>query len=328
MQDIIGPIARESIKTELNADTFLRKTNKGENEIYVIDSENGPLTLREIGRLRELSFRDGGGGTGKEVDLDEHDFGSHAYKQLLVWDPQAEEIIGGYRYMYGMDSILPDGNINMSTLDLFDVNARFTTEILPKCIELGRSFVQPKYQPQQNRKGLFSLDNLWDGLGALTLELENVEYLFGKVTMYQNYQPAARDILLTFLHHFFGQADPWVHGKAELVRNIQVEQPEFLAQIKGLNYKEAYLILNRKIRDLGENIPPLINSYMNISPTMQVYDTCVNPFFGDVEETAIMITIKDIYPTKKNRHLDSYQALPKSNQYLKAYWRRAETNDT
>ncbi len=323
MQEIIAPIDRASIKSELNSHTFLRKTNKGDNEIYVVDSENAPHTLKEIGRLREISFRSGGGGTGKEVDLDEHDFGTHAYKQLIVWDPKDEEIIGGYRYMYGLDSIMEDGHINMSTLDLFDINDEFKETILPKCIELGRSFVQPKYQPSQNRKGLFSLDNLWDGLGALTLELQNVEYLFGKVTMYRSYDPEARDILLTFLQEYFGQENPKVQGKPELVRNIQTEQPEFKAEIKGLPYKEAYLILNRKIRSLDENIPPLINSYMNISPSMEIYDTCVNPFFGDVEETAMLITIKDIYPTKKNRHLDSYQPMDKPNDYLKAYWRRS-----
>ncbi len=323
MKEIIRPISRDLIKSELNDATFLRKTNKGDNEIYVIDSENAPHTLQEVGRLREISFREGGGGTGKEVDLDEHDFGLHGYKQLIVWDPTSAEIIGGYRYTYGPDSIQSNGEPYLSTTDIFEIDDEFTQVILPQCIELGRSFVQPKYQPSQNRKGLFSLDNLWDGLAALTIELEGTNYLFGKVTMYTDYDAEARDLILIFMQEFFPADKKWVRAKPELKLELHQDRPDFRQEIKGLPYKEAYLILNRKIRDLGENIPPLINSYMNISPSMQVFDTSLNPFFGGVEETALLVNINDIYPTKKERHISTYQNRDKDNTYLKAYWRRA-----
>ncbi len=323
MKEIIHRVDRELIKQELNEHTLLRKTNKGDNEIYVIDSENGPNTLQEIGRLREISFREGGGGTGEDKDLDSHDFGLHGYKQLIVWDPEVEEIIGGYRYTYGPDSIQSDGEPYLSTTDIFDLSEDFKKNILPKCIELGRSFVQPDYQPSRNRKGLFSLDNLWDGLAALTVELDDAEYLFGKVTMYSRYNREARDLLLIFLDEFFAKKNDWVTAKPELKLGLHQDRPHFREEIKNKPYKEAYLILNKKIRELGENIPPLINSYMNISPTMQVFDTSINPFFGGVEETALIVNINDIYPTKKDRHINTYHKSQKSNDYLKAYWRRS-----
>ncbi len=326
MKEIIRPIARELILSELNESTFLRKTNKGENDIYVIDSENAPHTLQEIGRLREVSFREGGGGTGEEIDLDEHDFGLYGYKQLIVWDPDKEEIIGGYRYTYGPDSIQSNGEPYLSTTDIFDIDEDFTKAILPQCIELGRSFVQPDYQPSKNRKGLFSLDNLWDGLAALTIELEETNYLFGKVTMYTNYNKEARDLILIFMQEFFAPQRRWVRAKPELKLDLHEERSDFREEIKSKSYKDAYLILNRKIRELGENIPPLINSYMNISPTMQVFDTSLNPFFGGVEETALLVNIHDIYPTKKDRHLHTYQKIDKDTTYLKAYWRRANNS--
>ncbi len=326
MKDIVSPIARELITSELNESTFLRKTNKGDNEIYVIDSENSPNTLKEIGRLREISFREGGGGTGEELDLDDHDFGLHGYKQLLVWDPDQKEIIGGYRYTYGPDSIQSDGIPYLSTTDIFEIDEAFTESILPHCIELGRSFVQPDYQPSKNRKGLFSLDNLWDGLAALTIELEDTQYLFGKVTMYADYDTTARDYILIFMEEFFPAQNDWVKAKPELKLGLHSDRPDFRKKIKGLPYKQAYLILNHHIRDLGENIPPMINSYMNISPSMQVFDTSLNPYFGGVEETALLVNINDIYPTKKERHISTYTKTDKDNTYLKAYWRRAHNS--
>lgn len=313
MQEIIEPVSRELIEQELNEKSFVRPTNNGGNKLYIIDCHNAPNTLREIGRLRELSFRTAGGGTGKDCDLDEFDFGPSAYKQLIVWHPDDREIIGGYRFILTKDARQADGTYHLATTEIYEFSERMKEFYFLKTIELGRSFVQPKYQPSaENRKGLFSLDNLWDGLGALIINYPEMEYFFGKVTMYTHFNREARDLILTFMHHYFPDHENLI--KVENPMPIVHDTSEFLASLKGLAYKEGHHLLNARVRELGENIPPLFNSYMNTSPTMKTFPTCINSHFGDVEETGIMVTIKDIYESKKDRHVSSYMRYLDSKQ--------------
>lgn len=305
MQDIIEPIDRELIEKELNDKVYVRPTNNGGNKLFIVDCHNAPQTLREIGRLRELSFRQAGGGTGKDCDLDEFDYGNSAYKQLIVWHPEDKEIIGGYRFILTKDARQADGNYHLATTEIYEFSEKMKNFYFLKTIELGRSFVQPKYQPSaENRKGLFSLDNLWDGLGALIINYPEVEYFFGKVTMYTHFNREARDLILTFMHHYFPDNEDLI--KVENPIGIQSDTSEFKKSLEGKDYKSGHIILNTRVRELGENIPPLFNSYMNTSPTMKTFPTCINSHFGDVEETGIMVTIKDIYESKKDRHVSSY----------------------
>lgn len=313
MQEIIAPIDRELIEQELNEKTFARPTNNGGNKLYIIDCHDAPNTLREIGRLRELSFRMAGGGTGKDCDLDEFDFGPSAYKQIVVWHPDDREIIGGYRYIQCRNARQADGNYHLATTEIYEFSETMKNHYFPTTIELGRSFVQPKYQPSaENRKGLFSLDNLWDGLGALIINHPDMEYFFGKVTMYTHFNREARDLILTFMHHYFPDKENLI--KVENPMPITHDTREFLAELQGHDYKEGHHLLNTRVRELGENIPPLFNSYMNTSPTMKTFPTCINTHFGDVEETGIMVTIKDIYESKKDRHVSSYMKYLDSKQ--------------
>ena len=103
MEDIIAPISKELLKAELTEDKRLRMTNKSNNQIYIVTAQDSPNTMKEIGRLREIAFRAAGGGTGMSMDLDEYDLMDNPYKQLIVWNPEAEEILGGYRYILGTD---------------------------------------------------------------------------------------------------------------------------------------------------------------------------------------------------------------------------------
>ena len=303
MKQIIEPIDKELIKNELTRDMFLRFTRKGENEIYVIDNWNAPNVVLEIGRLREVTFRASGGGTGESLDLDEFDTNENCYKQLVLWSPIEEEIIGGYRFIKCPNSKDKYGNINLSTMHYFDFSYRFVNEFLPVTIELGRSWIQPNYQPSINpRKGLFALDNIWDGLGALIKFNPEIKYFFGKVTMYPNYNTACRDFLLHFMRHYFPDRDQLMKPFYPLKQNYDKNYVE--AQLKGLDFKDGFKVLNGHVRDKGEFIPPLVNIYMNLSPTMRTFGTAVNPDFGNVEETGILVTIADIYPDKKNRHID------------------------
>ncbi|RQP13165.1 MAG: GNAT family N-acetyltransferase [Parapedobacter sp.] len=307
MQEIIAPVDRSLIKTELTQEAFVRYTNNGNNEIYLINHHNAPNTVREIGRLRELTFRAAGGGTGLDLDLDDNDTCADAYDQLIAWNPEDEEIIAGYRLIKCKDvGTNSHGEINLSTAHYFHFSPKFIREYLPYTIELGRSFVQPKYQPgKDNRKGLFSLDNLWDGLGAVVKLNPDVKYLFGKVTMYPHYNQEARDLLIYFMHHYFPDNENLVWPIRPL--GYFSDTTHFRWLFEGLEYKEGYKILNTRIRALGENIPPLINTYMNLSSTMKTFGTAQNNEFGTVEETGIMITIDDIFESKKERHISTYE---------------------
>ena len=299
MQPVIQPIDRDLLLKELTPDKFIRETRKGGNYLFEVTAADSPMVMQEIGRLREISFRLGGGGTGKQVDIDEFDVDPSApYKQLIVWDPKDQEIIGGYRYINcgGLDVE------KMATRELFDFSDEFRKSYLPFTIELGRSFIQPNYQSANlKRKSLYSLDNLWDGLGALVVKYTNIKYFFGKVTMYTSYNERARNMLLHFLHKYFNDPDSLVTPIEPLV--CDKGNPYFVELFSGLDYKDAYKVLQRELKNLGEHIPPLINSYMNLSPSMKMFGTAVNRGFGDVEESGIIINIKDIYPEKIERYV-------------------------
>jgi hypothetical protein len=306
--EIIPPVDPAKLKAELTAERFLRYANNGDNLVFLVNYHNAPNVVREIGRLRELTFRAAGGGTGLSLNLDENDTCENCYDQLITWSPEDEEIVAGYRLINCKNAIEKDGSLNLSTTHLFDFSDKFIKEFIPYTIELGRSFVQPKYQPSiDNRKGIFSLDNLWDGLGAVVLLNPDVKFLFGKVTMYPHYNREARDLLLLFMNHYFPDKEGLVKPKPEI---RLVYDSDLLAKgnpFEGLEYKEGYKVLNSTVRSLGENIPPLINTYMNLSPTMMTFGTALNDEFGEVEETGILITLADIYETKKHRHMDTFE---------------------
>ncbi|MDE6716886.1 MAG: GNAT family N-acetyltransferase, partial [Muribaculaceae bacterium] len=294
MEPIIEKVDPELILQELTPDRLLRRTNKGDNEIYVVDAHNAPNTMREIGRLREIAFRDGGGGTGKECDIDEFDTMDRPCRQMIVWNPQAKEIIGGYRFLLGEDMEIIDGVPHIAVSHMFRFTDKFIREYLPKTIELGRSFVTLEYQTTKaGPKAIYALDNLWDGLGALTVKYPQIEYLFGKFTMYPSYGEQSRDLLLGFLHKHFPDPDRLVEPIDPLP--TRANDPAVQALFTGTNFKEDLRILNHKIREEGKNIPPLVNAYMALSPTMRLFGTAINHEFGEVEETGIFFRLSEIY---------------------------------
>ena len=305
-QPIIPAVSKELLKSELTPEKLLRKTNKGNNEIYIITAHNSPNLMLEIGRLREIAFREAGGGTGKEADIDEFDTCENCYKQLIVWNPEAEEIIGGYRYLLGSDWQLDEnGQPILATSHMFHFSDKFLKEYMPYTVELGRSFVSLPYQSSRmGAKSLFALDNLWDGLGALPVVKPEVKYYFGKMTMYPSYIRKGRDMILYFLKKHFADKDNLILPMHPL--QIESDVKELEALFSEENFKEDYKILNREIRKLGYNIPPLVNAYMGLSPTMRLFGTGINDGFGDVEETGILIAVDEILEDKYVRHIDSF----------------------
>ena len=305
-EEIIQPIDKGLLKSELTPERQLRMTNKSNNEIYVITAHNAPNVMKEIGRLREIAFRTAGGGTGKSMDIDDFDTMDNCCKQLVVWNPEAEEIIGGYRYLFGSDwEIDEKGQPILATSHMFHFSDKFMEKYAPYTVELGRSFVSLEYQNiRKNSKSIFALDNLWDGLGALTVINPNCRYFFGKMTMYPSYIRKGRDMILYFLKKHFDDKDRLIIPIKPL--KIETEESELASIFNKDTFKEDYRILNKEIRELGYNIPPLVNAYMSLSPTMKLFGTAINYGFGDVEETGILIAVDEILDEKRVRHIDSF----------------------
>jgi hypothetical protein len=306
MRPIIDPVDRDLIESELTGSKLLRRTNNGNNLLYVVTHHDSPNIMKEIGRLRELAFRIAGGGTGKDMDIDIYDTMPSPYKQIIVWDPAEKEILGGYRYFICSEAVTDaDGNCNLATSRLFRFSKEFREKYMPHMIELGRSFVQPAYQSTNRKgKGIYAMDNLWDGLGAVWMKNPHIKYFFGKVTMYTTYHREARDLILYFMSKYFGDREGLVVPFEPL--KITTDKNLLDSILCGSTYREDYKLLSQNVRARGENIPPLINAYMNLSPTMKVFGTAMNYGFGDVEESAIMITVDDMYDEKIERHIKSY----------------------
>lgn len=306
MQDIINPIDRAVLKAELTKEKLLRKTNKSNNEIYIVTAHDSPQVMQEIGRLREIAFRFYGGGTGAPVDIDEFDTMEDAYRQLIVWNPEDEQILGGYRFLCGSDVKFDvAGKPILATSHLFNFSGEFVRDYLPYTVELGRSFVTLEYQSSRSgAKGLFVLDNLWDGLGALSVVDPSLKYYFGKVTMYNTYNTEARNMILYFLGLHFPDTDNLITPVHPLQTNTDLEKMQTLFHHE--NFKDNYKILNQEVRKFDINVPPLVSAYMSLSPKMRVFGTAINHEFGEVEETGILIAIDEILEDKKKRHIETY----------------------
>ena len=325
MQEIIAPIDREVLKSELTPERLLRKTNKAGNDIYIVTWQQAPNVVREIGRLREIAFRAAGGGTGLDCDIDTCE---RPYYQLIVWNPQAEEILGGYRFLpYSDITFEEDGQPHLATGHMFHFSQNFIENFLPQTVELGRSFVTLEYQSSKNlAKSLYALDNLWDGLGALTLLIPNLKYFFGKMTMYPSFDRPARDMILYFLKKHFGDRD----GLVKAMTPVGLETPEEMLHEIFVEdeFMADYRILNKAVRARGYNIPPLVNAYMSLSPTMRVFGTAINEDFGQVEETGILIAIDEILEDKRKRHIETYaNANPDSLKIFQEIFTKKQTGN-
>ncbi|MBQ0057245.1 MAG: GNAT family N-acetyltransferase [Bacteroidales bacterium] len=307
MQEIISPIERSVLIDELqNKATLLRHSRKGGTDLYIFKAADCPQLMQEVGRLREIAFREAGGGTGFSVDIDMFDTMDKPYWQLIVWDPADRQILGGYRYIFGPDiQFDAEGQPVLATSHMFHFSDRFIKDYLPYMLELGRSFVIVDHQSSRSgAKGLFTLDNLWDGLGALAVTLPECRYYYGKFTMYTSYPKEGRNMILYFIQKHFPDHDRLVYPYEPLQTGTDVNAMQQL--FVHDNFKDDYRILNAEVRKFGYNIPPLVNAYMCLSPTMKTFGTAINDEFGDVEESGILITIADIWKDKHERYIESF----------------------
>ena len=310
---IIDPVDTELLKAELTEEHFLRDTNHAGNKLYIVDNQCAPNVLKEIGRLREIAFRTGGGGTGKNLDLDCFDLdAAFKYKQLVLWDPEAECIIGGYRFVL-CDNVMYDreGQPIMPSSHLFRFTRRYLRGAFTKTIELSRSFIRPEYQSsERGMKSLYSLDNLFDGLGGLILMYKGrMEYFFGKMTIYPSFPEEGLQMILYFLRKHFGTWEADLHyrfDKMVIPKNpVKIKMSrKFRGVLTEDDFRDDYKILKHEIQKMGVNIPPLVNTYMNLSPTMKSFGAGINDEFGDVIEAGILIKFDELHPEKTRRHLN------------------------
>ena len=188
---------------------------------------------------------------------------------------------------------------------MFNFSDKFVKEVLPYTVELGRAFVALEYQStRMGSKSLFALDNLWDGLGALAVVLPGMKYYFGKVTMYPSYPTKARDMILYFLREQFPDEDKLVAPVEPLM--IETDEAELKAIFCKDNFKENYRILKQKVHEFGVTIPPMVNAYIGLSPTMRIFGTAINYDFGNVQETGLLIAAAELQEDKRVRYIDSF----------------------
>ena len=297
MEVLIDPVDFRKVEEELKNEKFLRVSGMGNNEIYVVNGINSPNTMNEIGRLRELTFRHAGGGTGASKDIDQFDIKKNGYKQLIVWDPQNKCILGGYRFRSFDKDIKIDIN-QLATGEVYNLSEEFQNEYLQHSIDLGRAFIMPLFQTKQKRKSLYILDNLWDGLGALINQQS--KYFLGRIVLYPQMDKKIRDLIIYFLEKHYNRGSGLLTAKLPFHPEMDKQQMEQL--LDENNPEGDFKNLRQITLAAGEAIPPLIQAYMKLSPTMQSFGATIDTSFGNLYEICIMVTIQDIYPKYLKRY--------------------------
>ena len=306
MEPIIPQVDKKLVKQELNESTFLRYTSKANNELYVIDNQVAPNALREVARLREITFRDANAGTGKALDLQDFDLYDKACKNLILWDPDHEEIIGGYRFTdWGQVAFEADGQPKVNTSHLFTFTPEFIQGPFSTTIEMARAWVRPDYRTREmGLKSLYALDNLWDGLGGIVATHPKIKYLAGKVSLFKTQPKKSRNAIIYFMQKFLNG------GQSMLAKNPEIISPEEAAYYDSIftasTMMDNYRLLQSFVKSCGDAIPPMVNMYINLSPTMKTFGCVCDPDFGEVYDMFILITLEDVYQERYGRYIQSY----------------------
>lgn len=308
MNEIIDPVPVELLKAELTKSKKLEDTNRGHNELYVVTWQDSPNVVTEIGRLRELTFREAGGSTGNAVDLDEYDKMEKPYKQLIVWDPDNEAIVGGYRFFYGSDAVFDEnGQPIMASSHQFRFSQKFIDEYLPHVLELGRNFVVPAYQSSKNgAKSIYAMDNLWDGLVAIIMKNPTLLYYFGKITLYPSYDHITKDLIYHFLWKHYGDKEELVRPWDDLALMPDSDPDLMNLIVNKEDLVEDYKLLKAAARMRGVNVPPNVTAYISITSQMLMFGTAVNRLMHNIEDSCVLIPFDSIYHEKKSRHIGAY----------------------
>ena len=318
-EPLVKPVNRNILKKELTSERFLRPTRMGKNNVYVFDGVDAPNLMKEVGRLRELAFRDAGAGIGAALDLDQYDTGEHKCRQLIVWDPAEEEIVGGCRfntfeqYQNQLNAAIP-----LINKELYDLHPAFEKNYAPYFIELTRAFIQPKYQTKhKDHKVFFALDNVWDGLGALLVQHPQCRYFFGRLVIYPSYDPFMRDLLFYFFKKHLYDKDETLCAKFPY--EPATIKDELHSYLKTNNANKDFMELHKIARARNTVVPALISAYYRVSDTMRVFEPVIDHHFGGCFAAAMMITIADIKPNLIDRYVNPYKKFVKDKNTNKIF---------
>ncbi|MFW6307609.1 MAG: GNAT family N-acetyltransferase, partial [Campylobacterales bacterium] len=285
---------RQKLKKELSECELLGKTSDGK-KIYLADYDKDSSIIRELGRLREYSFRKVGEGTGKKRDIDKYDV---YYRHLVLWDEDELEIVGAYR-LGESDTIMQmdEGKDSFYTSSLFDLNDSFEP-YLSNSIELGRSFVQPKYW------GSRALDYLWFGIGAYIRTRPNLKYMFGPVSMSASYPKLARNLLIFFYKNYFGSDDDIVVSKNRYIMTKK-EIDECRNIFSCDDYVADFKVLKQTLSNMNISVPTLYRQYSELCEEggVKFLDFGEDKDFENCIDGFLLLEVEKIKDSKRKRYM-------------------------
>ncbi len=294
---IAHPQNRQALKLELKQAELLGETADGK-KIYLFDYHPDSVVMQEIGRLREIAFRTVGEGTGEKRDLDHYD---QHYRHLILWDEDDLEIAGAYRIGEGHQRNNESG-YPLYSESLFQYSEQMEP-IFAAGIELGRSFVQPRYW------GKRSLDYLWYGIGAYLRRHPNVRYLFGPVSLSHSYPKRARDLLVWFYRHYFPD-HAWL-ARSRSPYLIDKDTENAIADIFcGNDYREDFSRLRQQLEFLGVTVPTLYKQYSELCEPggVSFLDFGIDPDFNYCIDGLVLVDTKQVKLRKRERYIGTADA--------------------
>ncbi len=286
MQSVAHPEDRRQLRQALRQSERLGTTRDG-MEIYCYRATEASPVMRELGRLREISFRAVGEGTGKRRDTDIYDT---YYEHILLWDDSQLELVGAYR-LARCSALTAEQALYTQTLFKFSPEA---ARYLAEGVELGRSFVQPQYW------GKAALDYLWQGVGAYLQRYPDVRYLFGPVSISNDIPAPARELLVDFYRKHFPAQSQWVSARLP-----------YEAQAKGIfggeDYTTEFALLKEKMAEFGSAVPPLYKQYSELCDQggVQLAAYNIDPDFADCVDGLVMVDIQKMKPARRKRYLEA-----------------------
>ncbi len=294
VETVIHPADAKAIKKNLYKATLLGET-RDNKKIFLYDFSYDCPVMQEIARLRELTFRSVEEGTGLSLDLDRFDT---YYRHIVLWDDNDLEIVGAYRIGEGSEIMRNQGVDGFYTQTLFDLDTHFSG-YLPYSIELGRSFVQPRYWGQH------SLEYLWYGIGAYLNTRPDIKYLFGPVSLSNSYPQLAKELIVAFYDQQFGHALPQAQARSPF--QVSLASKRFALQEFSADYSSSFKILNSELKKLGVKVPTLYKQYVElcVDKGCHFIGFNVDPQFNDCIDSLIMVEIDKIAPKKKQRYVNT-----------------------
>ena len=281
------------MRRELREGSLMGRTNDGK-DIFLFEGRTNSAVMRELGRLREHAFRAVGEGTGKHRDLDSFDA---YYKHVVLWDESDLQIVGAYRIGEAGAIMAERGPEGLYSHGLFAFEEGFH-DVLPQAIELGRSFVQPRYQ------GLRALEYLWYGIGAYLSTRPSIRYLFGPVSVSADYPEKARKLLVYFYSRYFNAAQPMATPRTPFVLS-EADQAELASVIPGDDYPRDFRALKQRLGELGVSVPILYKQYTDMYEPggARFLGFNVDPAFANCVDGLVLADLEMLKASKRERYL-------------------------